>query len=72
MFRYRLNILSALKDAGYSTYRIQKEGLINQTAVQKLREGKMIAWEQLDRICAVLGLQPGDLIEYVNDNAERT
>ena len=65
MLQYKIDILAALRDAGYSSYKIRQEGLINQIALQKLRHGKMIAWEQLDRICGLLKLQPGDLIEYV-------
>lgn len=63
--RYKVDILERLKDAGYSSYRIRKEGLVNQTALQKLREGRLIAWEQLDNICGLLNCQPGDLIEHV-------
>lgn len=63
--RYKVDVLAALKDKGYSSYRIRKEALINQTALQRLREGKLIAWEQLANVCALLNCQPGDLIEYV-------
>lgn len=63
--RYKVDVLAALKDKGYSSYRIRKEALINQAALQRLREGKLIAWEQLANVCALLNCQPGDLIEYV-------
>ena len=65
MIRYKVNILALMKEKGISSYRIQKENIINQTAVQKLREGKMISWEQLGNVCDVLGCQPGDLLENV-------
>lgn len=64
-FSYKLDVIAALKDAGYSSYRIRKDGIINQTALQKLREGKMIAWEQLDTICTLTHYQLGDLIEHI-------
>lgn len=67
-FQYKVDVLEMLKDAGFSSYRIRKEGLINQTALQKLREGKMIAWEQLDNICTLLNCQISDLIQHVNEN----
>ena len=66
--RYKIDVLEALKSAGFTTYKIRKTGLINQTALQRIREGKMISWEQLAAICAALNLQPGDLVEYVADN----
>lgn len=66
--RYKVDVLEKLKDAGYSSYRIRKEAVINQAALQKLREGRLIAWEQLATVCRLLGCQPGDLIEYVDDD----
>lgn len=64
-FRYRMDVLAVLRDAGFTSYRIRKDGLINQAALQKLRDGKMIAWEQLNTICNLLACQPGDLIEHI-------
>ena len=66
--KYKVNIIDALREAGYTSYKIGKEGLINQTALQKLRKGELIAWGQFDTVCRLLNTQPGDLIEYVNDN----
>lgn len=63
--RYKLDVIAALKEAGYTSYKIRKEQLINQTALQKIREGKMIAWDQLNTICNLLHCQPGDLIEHI-------
>lgn len=68
--RYKVDVIAALKAAGFTSYRIRQEKLINQTALQKLREGRMIAWEQLENICRLLKCQPGDLIEYVDDHSE--
>lgn len=65
--RYKIDVLASLKEAGYSSYRIRKEGIINQAALQRLREGKMIAWEQLNIICRLLHCQPGDIIEYTEE-----
>lgn len=62
--RYKIDVLAALKAAGYTSYRIRKEGLINQTALQRLRAGKLIAWEQLATVCRLLKCQPGDIVEF--------
>ena len=66
-FRYKIDVLAALKGAGYTSYKIRQEGIINQTALQKLREGKMIAWEQLNTICNLLQCQLSDIIEHIVD-----
>lgn len=38
--------------------------------MQRLREGKLISWDQLGNVCAMLEAQPGDLLEYVEDEKE--
>ena len=65
--QYKINVLAALKNAGYSSYKIRKDALINQAALTRLRAGKMIAWDQLGKVCSLLNSQPGDLLEYVPD-----
>ena len=64
MIAYKIDVLGALRDAGWSSYRIREEHLIGQREVQKMREGKLPSWAVLDKVCALLGLQPGDIIEY--------
>ena len=65
--KYKVDVLAALKEAGYSSYRIRQESLINQTALSRIRAGKLISWEQLAAVCALLKCQPGDLVEYVEE-----
>lgn len=66
-FRYKIDVVEALKNAGYTSYKIRQEGIINQAALQKLRDKKMIAWEQLNTVCNILNCQLGDIIEHVQD-----
>ena len=65
--RYRIDVLEALKEKGFTTYTLRKESKLSQSTIQKLREGKGIAWENLENLCALLDCQPGDIIEYVKD-----
>ena len=62
--RYKINVLKALKAKGYSTYVLQQKNLLSQSTLQKLREGKGVGWDNLERICGLLECQPGDLLEY--------
>lgn len=66
--RYKVNVINALKDAGYSTYRIRKEKLLHEMTLQALRSGKMVSWDVLDKICILLDCQPGDIIERADDS----
>lgn len=47
-FRYKIDIISALKAAGYSSYIIQTQNLISQRSMQKMRENKMVTLDTLD------------------------
>lgn len=64
MIYYKINVLEALKAAGYSAYKLREEQLMGQGTITCLRSGKMIRPESLDTICELLGLQPGDIIGY--------
>ena len=64
---YKLDVLSALKEAGYNTNRIRKEKLIGEAMLQKIRSGQMPSWGTLEVICSLLDCQPADLIEFVKE-----
>lgn len=65
--QFKIDILEALKNKGYTSYILRKENILSQSTIQKLREGKGLAWDNLERLCALLNCQPGDLIEYVGE-----
>lgn len=65
--KYKIDIISALKEAGYNTSRIRKEKIMGEAMLQKIRSGQMVSWAILETICDLLDCQPGDLIEYVKE-----
>ena len=65
--KYKIDVLSALKEAGYNTNTIRKEKIMGEAMLQKLRSGQMVSWSVLETICSLLDCQPGDLIEYVKE-----
>ena len=62
--RYKIDVLNALKEAGYSTYKLRKEKILGESTLQAFRRGEIVSWENIDRLCALLQCQPGDLVEY--------
>lgn len=68
MLVYKINVLQALKENGYNTTRLRKEKLLNESAIQYIREGKPVGAKALDNICMLLNMQPGDIIGYVKTN----
>ncbi len=65
--RYKIDVLTALKEKGYNTNRIRTEGILSQSTLQKFRKGNGVSWENLETLCELLECQPADLIEYVKD-----
>ncbi len=67
---YKINIIEALKDKGYNTNKLRVEKLMSEGALQSLRKGRYISFDNLSKICELLECQPADLIEYVSDKEE--
>jgi len=64
-------LFALLKEKGYSTYRIRQEKLIGQGTLTALRNGTGgLDAKTMDRLCTVLGCQPGDLMEHVGEDTE--
>ena len=66
--KYKVDIIKALKDAGYSSYRMRQEKTFGQSILTAFRKGEAITWVTLDSLCKILQCQPGDLLEYVEDS----
>ena len=65
--QYKRNIQAMLKDAGYNTTRIRREMVIPESSMQLLRDGRMVSWNMLTRICDLLDCQPGDILEFTRE-----
>ncbi len=66
---YKIDIISALKEAGYNTNTIRKNKLLSEGTLQSLRNGKYISLDAVSKICKLLNCQPGDILEYSEDTA---
>ena len=67
--KYKIDVLAALKAAGYNTNRIRKEKLLSESTLQRLRTGELINGENLGKLCELLHCQPGDILECVSEGA---
>lgn len=71
VFRYKINVIESLKEAGYNSTRILKENILSQSAMQKLRRDEMIGIKTLEQLCELLDMQPGAIIEYTRNNPKK-
>ena len=67
MLKYKINVIEELKKCGYTTYSIRKDKLITERAMQSIRTGKVVGTTSLDKLCGLLKMQPGDIIEWKED-----
>ena len=65
--KYKINVLEELKAKGYSTYRIRKDKLLSESTVQKFRNNEPVSWENITTLFKLLNCQPGDIMEYVEE-----
>lgn len=63
--RYKINVLAALKEKGYNTTRLRREKLLGESTIQQLRQGTLVSWANVERICTMLECQPGDIVEHI-------
>lgn len=68
MLKYKIDVLQAIADKGYTTYQIRQQKLLGESALQALRENKMIGFKALDQLCALLDMQPGEIITYAKED----
>lgn len=67
-FRYKIDVIAALKEAGYSTYRIRREKIFSEGTLQNFRQGVIAAQSTLEKLCELLNCQPGDILVFDKDD----
>ena len=66
MIRFRIDILKALKEKGYNTTYLRKNKILSESTIQKIRnKDTSLTLKNLDVICAMLEMQPGDVVEFI-------
>lgn len=63
-------LLKLMEERGITSYTIRKENIIGQATFKKIKEGGDIDTRTIDKLCKLLNCQPGDILEYVEENGE--
>ena len=71
MIRYKIDVVKALSDRGYTSPRLRSEKIISQQTLQNLRHGGNINTSTLNAICLILRCQPSDIIEVIPTDDEK-
>ena len=65
---YKIDIIAALKEKGYTTYKIRKDKVFSENTLQAFRTGKMVSFETIGKLCEMLECDVGDILEYKSEN----
>ena len=61
-YTYKINILDALKEKGYTTYYIRQNKLLSESTLQRLRNNQTISLTSLLTIANLLKMNIRDII----------
>lgn len=63
--------MEALKEKGYTSYRLRQDKIFGEATMTKFRRKEYINFDNLNLLCELLDCQPGDIIEYVKENQQK-
>lgn len=65
MIRY-IKFFEIMKEKGIKQIELREKGVHPRT-FQKMQNGELIRSDTIDQLCRLLQCQPGDIMEYVDD-----
>lgn len=72
VLEYKIDVIKELERIGVNTTLAKKTGLFAQATMRKFKEkDTSISLDNLNRLCAVLEMQPRDIIKYVETEDDR-
>lgn len=60
-------LLKIFEERGINTYTIKRDNIIGQASWKKIHDGGHIDTRTIEKLCAYLECQPGDILEYTPD-----
>lgn len=72
VLEYKINVFQELKSLGITTTIAKRTGIFSQSVMKKFKNSDTsITLDNLNRLCAVLEMQPRDIIKYVETEEDR-
>ena len=63
-------LLKKMDEQGITSYTLKKDNIIGQATFKKIKDGGDIDTRTISKLCKLLNCQPGDILEYVEDENE--
>lgn len=71
MINYKIDVFKELKERGYNQTKLQRDNLLPRQTMQNIKAGKSITLDTLNKICIMLKMQPGDIVEVIPTDDEK-
>lgn len=71
MINYKIDVLKALSEKGFTCSRMRKEKILSEATMQNLRNKESITLKTLNTICIILRCQPSDVVEIIASDEEK-
>lgn len=70
-YKYKIDVVQALSDKGFTSYKIKQRKLLSQGTLKKLKECGNVTLDTLDAVCCMLRCDISDIIEIEPDDADK-
>lgn len=72
MIKYKIDVIKELENIGVNTTVARNTGIFAQVTMKKFRDGDTsISLDNLNRLCALLEMQPKDIIKFIETDDDR-
>lgn len=71
MYYYKIDVVQAMSDKGYNSYRLKKDNLMSQGTLTKLKNKENVTIKTLNDVCCILRCDISDIIEIKPTNEEK-
>ena len=72
MLEYKIDIIEELEKIGVNTTKTRETGIFGQSTMKKFKnKDTSISLDNLNRLCAILEMQPRDIIKYIETDNDR-
>lgn len=60
-------LIALMRERGITSYTLKRDNIIGQATYKKIMEGGDIDTRTIAKLCKLLNCQPGDILEYSDD-----
>lgn len=72
MLEYKINVIEELSKIGLDFTWAKRNGVFGQATMMKFKnKNTSISIDSMNKLCCVLGLQPGEIFEYIETQEDR-